>query len=100
MSTTFLGACLFDIRDTLILEDQLKQFEGESYSGESDSNQKQRTKHVINREKEAVNKFGGDLLNFELSPSVRNLKKKKKNGDLDGGWKMKKILQDVLIGLH
>ena len=77
MSGTFLDACLFDIRDTLILEDQLKQFEGESYSAESDSNQKQRTKHVINREKEAVNQFG-DLLNFELTHSVRNLKKKKK----------------------
>ena len=45
MSATFLDACLFDIRDTVILEDQLKQFEGGSYSGESDSNQKQRTKH-------------------------------------------------------
>ena len=45
MSVTFLDACLFDIRDTVILEDQLNQFEGGSYSGESDSNQKQRTKH-------------------------------------------------------
>ena len=66
MTVMFLDTCLFDIRDTPILEDQLRQFEGGRYSGGSDSNQKQRTKGVINRKKEAVNQFGGGLLHFGL----------------------------------
>ena len=57
---------MFDIRDTLILEDQLKQFEERSYSRESGSNHKQRTKRVKNREYEAGHQFGRDLLNFGL----------------------------------
>ena len=34
MSVSFRDACMFDIRDNLILEDQLKQFEEGSYSRE------------------------------------------------------------------
>ena len=66
MSVSFLDACMFDIRDTLILEDQLQQFQGGSYSGGSGLNRKQRTKRVKNREKEAVHQFGRDLLSFGL----------------------------------
>ena len=35
MGVSLLDACMFDIRDALILEDQLKQFEGRSYRGGS-----------------------------------------------------------------
>ena len=40
MDVSLLDTCMFDIRDALILEDQLKQFEGGSYSGGSGLNQK------------------------------------------------------------
>ena len=51
MSVSFLDACMLNIRDTLILEDQLKQFEGRSYSGGSSLNQKHRTRSVKTRKK-------------------------------------------------
>ena len=70
MSVSFLDACMLNIRDTLILEDQLKQFEGRSYSGGSSLNQKQRTTRVKNKEKEAAHQFGRDLLNFGIKGSV------------------------------
>ena len=54
MCASFLDACMLDIRDILIPEDQLKQFEGKSYSSGSSLNQKQRTKLVKNKQKEAV----------------------------------------------
>ena len=70
MGVPLLDACMFDIRDALILEDQLKQFEGGSYSGGSGLNQKQRTERVKNREKEAAHQFGRDLLNFGTKEST------------------------------
>ena len=70
MGVSLLDACMFDVRDFLILEDQLKQFDGGSYSGGSDLNQKQRTERVKNSEKEAAIQFGRDLLNFGLKGST------------------------------
>ena len=70
MSVSLLGACILDIRDTLILEGQLKQFEGRSYSGGPSLNQTQRTKRVKNKEKEDVHRFGRDVLNFRIKGSV------------------------------
>lgn len=49
--------------------EQLKQMEGGSYSGGLGLNQKQTTEHVKNREKEAANHFGKDVLNFGLKGS-------------------------------
>ena len=70
MGVSLLDACMLDIRDALILEDQLKLFEGGSYSGGSGLNQKQRNECVKNREKETANQFGKDLLNFGLNGST------------------------------
>ena len=70
MTVSFLDACILDIRDTLILEGQLKQFEGRSYSGGPSLNHTQRTKRVKNKEKEDVHRFGRDLLNFGIKGSV------------------------------
>ena len=69
MAVSLLDACMFAIRDALILEGQLKQFEG-SYSDGSGWNQKQRTKRAKNREKVAAHQFGRDLLKFWIKEST------------------------------
>ena len=58
MNVSLLDAFMFDVRDTLILKDQLKQFEGGSYDGGSGFNQKQRTESVKTGKKKL-------LINFE-----------------------------------
>ena len=70
MAVSLLDACMFDIRDALILKDQLKQFEGGSCSDGSGWNEKQRTKRAKNREKIAARQFGRDLLKFGIKESA------------------------------
>ena len=70
MNVSLLDAFMFDVRDTLILKDQLKQFEGGSYGGGSGSNQKERTERVKNREKEVAHQFWRNLLHFVLKGST------------------------------
>ena len=70
MGASLSDALMFDIRNALILEDQLKQFEGGNCNGGLGLNRKQRTELVKNREKEAAHQFGRDLLNFGIKESA------------------------------
>lgn len=69
MGVSLLDVYMFDIRNALILENQLKQFQGGSYGGVSGLNQKQANVSETGK-KQAAHQFGRDLLNFGLKGSI------------------------------
>ena len=69
MGVSLLDVYMFDIRNALILENQLKQFQGGSYGGVSGLNQKQANVSETGK-KQAAHQFRRDLLNFGLKGSI------------------------------
>ena len=90
MSVTLLVSCMFDIRDSLLLEAEIQNFKEGSCMGGFGPNQEQIQKRKIERLLEAGEKFGKEIKKHGVSLTASQTIQKRTNEEDTGNQNIKK----------